>query len=101
MTDTPFPPPGWAEAATRAGTELGLGTAFAEMDAPAWERVCRRAGQILVGQGQSPAPGWEGALARMFGRGASGLPAGDALARDEADTVLAEKGEVFAPEDDA
>jgi hypothetical protein len=25
----------------------------------------------------------------------------NALARDEADTVLAEKGEVFAPEDDA
>ncbi|MBE7246689.1 MAG: hypothetical protein INR63_17235 [Actinomycetospora chiangmaiensis] len=101
MTDTPFPPPGWAEAATRAGTELGLGTDFTALDATAWERVCRRAGQILAGQGQALPPGWEGALARLFGRGAAAIPAGDTLARDEADTVLAEKGEVFAPEDDA
>ncbi|MCJ2048580.1 hypothetical protein [Methylobacterium sp. J-070] len=98
MTDTSSVPPGWAEAAARAGTELGLGTAFAVMDPEAWEQVCRRAGAILAGQGQTPPPGWERALARASGRAD---PDGDALARDEADTVLAEKGEVFAPEDDA
>ncbi|MGH1573606.1 hypothetical protein ACRAWG_26825 [Methylobacterium sp. P31] len=44
MTDTPSPPPEWKAAAARAGTELGLGTDFAGLDAAAWERVCRRAG---------------------------------------------------------
>ena len=105
MIDTPSPPPGWAEAATRAGTDLGLGTDFAGMEADAWARVCRRAGQILAEQGQAVPPGWEEALAQRLGRGdpgtSPGFPQDDALARDTADTVLAEQGEVFAPEDDA
>ena len=106
MTDTSSPSPGWAEAAARAGTELGLGSAFALMDPASWDRVCRRAGAILAGQGQALPAGWERALAQVEGRAepqaAHGdVPAGDILARDEADAVLAEKGEVFAPEDDA
>ena len=108
MTDTSSPPPRWAEAAARAGTELGLGSAFALMDPASWDRVCRRAGEILAEQGQALPAGWERALARVSGRadphaaagGSADDSAGD-LARDEADTVLAEKGEVFAPEDDA
>ncbi|MHB2207863.1 hypothetical protein [Methylobacterium sp. CM6257] len=96
MTDTPSPPPEWTAAAARAGTELHLGTDFAGMDAAAWEQVCRRVGQILAGTGPALPPGWERALARAVGR-----PDPDELARDAADTVLAEKGEVFAPEDDA
>ncbi|MEL6064773.1 MULTISPECIES: hypothetical protein [unclassified Methylobacterium] len=99
MTDTPSPP-GWAEAALQAGTELGLGSAFAEMDPADRDRISRRAGQILAGQGQALPPGWEGAMTRLLGGADSGPPA-DALARDTADTVLAERGEVFAPEDDA
>ncbi|WP_267425656.1 hypothetical protein [Methylobacterium sp. GC_Met_2] len=117
MTDTPAPPPGWAEAAVQAATELGLGTAFAEMDRTDRDQVLRRVGQILAGQGQALPPGWERALARLLsgddlggddpggddpGRAdETGRPADAALARDTADTVLAEKGEVFAPEDDA
>ncbi|GAN50414.1 hypothetical protein ABID82_004757 [Methylobacterium sp. PvP062] len=104
MTDIPAPPPGSTEAATRAAdqaaTELGLGTDWAALGAPDWARVCRRAGAILAGQGQAPAPGWDGALARALGRPAPAADR-DELARDAADTVLAEKGEVFAPEDDA
>jgi len=61
MTDIPAPPPGSTEAATRAAdqaaTELGLGTDWAALGAPDWARVCRRAGAILAGQGQAPAPG--------------------------------------------
>ncbi|MCJ2073275.1 hypothetical protein MKK75_31575 [Methylobacterium sp. J-030] len=101
MTATPAPPPGWAEAALQAGTELGLGNAFAAMDPADWDRVCRRTGQILAGQGQALPPGWERAVARLLRGADAGLPADDALARDTADAVLAEKGEVFAPEDDA
>ena len=101
MTDTPSPPPGWAEAAVRAGTELGVGSAFAGMDATDWDRVCRRTGEILVRQGQSLPPGWDRAMARAVGRADPGFPADKQLAQDRADTVLAEKGEVFAPEDDA
>ncbi|WP_331308373.1 hypothetical protein [Methylobacterium oryzae] len=41
-----------------------------------------------------------GALARALGR-PDPAAARDELARDAANTVLAEKGEVFAPEDDA
>ncbi|MBE7247036.1 MAG: hypothetical protein INR63_19005 [Actinomycetospora chiangmaiensis] len=101
MTDTPAPPPGWAEAALQAGTELGLGSAFAEMDPADRDRVCHRAGQILAGQGQALPPGWARAMARLLGGADSDPPAADALARDTADTILAEQGEVFAPEDDA
>ena len=108
MTDIPAPPPGPADAATRAATqaateaatELGLGTDWAALGAPDWARVCRRAGAILAGQGQAPAPGWDGALARALGR-PDPAASRDELARDAANTVLAEKGEVFAPEDDA
>ncbi|WP_331304751.1 hypothetical protein [Methylobacterium oryzae] len=60
MTDIPAPPPGWTEtatrAATRAATELGLGTDWSALDAADWARVCRRAGAILAGQGHAPAP---------------------------------------------
>ncbi|GJE14396.1 MULTISPECIES: hypothetical protein [Methylobacterium] len=101
MIDTSSPPPGWAEAVARAGTELGLGTAYAVMDPATWDRVRRRAGEILAGQGQALPAGWERALDRVSGRADPDGGAGDALARDEADAVLAEKGEVFAPEDDA
>jgi hypothetical protein len=101
MTDTPSPPPGGTEAAARAGTELEAGTGFAQMDPATWEQVCRRAGQILVEQGQTLPPGWDRALARALGRADPDDPASGELARDEADVVLAEKGEVFAPEDDA
>lgn len=101
MTDTPSPPPGWAEAALQAGTELGLGSAFAEMDPADRDRICQRAGQILAEHGQALPPGWARAMARLLGGADSDPPADDALARDTADTVLAERGEVFAPEDDA
>lgn len=108
MTDIPAPPPGWTETATRAATraataaatELGLGTDWSALDAADWARVCRRAGAILAGQGHAPAPGLDGALARALGR-PDPAAARDELARDAANTVLAEKGEVFAPEDDA
>ncbi|WP_306792519.1 hypothetical protein [Escherichia coli] len=40
-------------------------------------------------------------MTRLLGGADSDPPAADTLARDTADTVLAEKGEVFAPEDDA
>ncbi|MCJ2085094.1 hypothetical protein MKK88_03680 [Methylobacterium sp. E-005] len=101
MIDTPAPPPGWAEAAVQAGTELGLGSAFAAMDPADRDRVCRRTGQILADQGQALPPGWEHAMTQLLGGAGSRPPADDALARDTADTVLAETGEVFAPEDDA
>ena len=101
MTDTPSPPPGWAEAAVRAGTELGVGSTFAEMDGVDWDRVCHRTGAILAEQGQALPPGWDRALARAVGRADPGPPADAPLAQDMADAVLAEKGEVFAPEDDA
>ena len=94
-TDSPALP-AWMAAATRAAAELGLGSAFAGMDAQAWARVRDRAAGILAAQGDPPPPGWEPALARALGRTDS-----DILARDEADAVLAEQGEVFAPEDDA
>jgi hypothetical protein len=98
MTDTPAPPPGWAAAASRAAREFGLDADFPAMDPASWDQVCRRAGAILADQGQALPVGWEDALARAAGRTD---PAGGELARDEADTILAEKGEVFAPEDDA
>jgi len=87
MTDIPSPPSGWTEAAKEAAAELGLETDWSALDAPDWARLCRRAGEIVGGQGHALAPGWDGAP--------------DELARDTANTVLAEKGEVFAPEDDA
>lgn len=96
MTESPVPPSEWTEAATRAATELGLGPALAGLDVAGWERVCRRAASILAGQGSPLPPGWECTLARALGRADP-----DVLARDEADALLAEKGEVFAPEDDA
>jgi hypothetical protein len=99
MTDIPSSSPAWVEAATRAAAELGLGEP-ATLEARDWARVSRRAGEILAGQGHPLPPGWDGALARAVGRPGPGAT-GDELARDEADTVLAEKGEVFAPEDDA
>jgi hypothetical protein len=101
MTDLSSPPPGWAEAAAQAATELGLGTAFPAMPPTDWDRVCRRAGQILAARGEVLPPGWARGVARAAGRSDSADGPGDELARDEADTVLAEKGEVFAPEDDA
>ncbi|MGH1590392.1 hypothetical protein ACRBEV_21210 [Methylobacterium phyllosphaerae] len=100
MTDSPSPPPGWTEAAAGAAAELGLGTDFAALDAQDWARLCRRSGEILAGRGHALPPGWDGALARAVGRPDPAVPR-DELARDEADTLLAEKGEVFAPEDDA
>jgi hypothetical protein len=96
MTDLSSPPPEWAQAAAQAGTELGLGPALSGVDADQWARVCRRAGQILAGRGHVLPPGWDRALARSLGRADP-----DVLAHDEADAILAEKGEVFAPEDDA
>ncbi|SDN66646.1 hypothetical protein SAMN05216360_11070 [Methylobacterium phyllostachyos] len=101
MTDTPSPPPGWAEAAVHAGTELGVGSAFAGMDAADWDRVCRRTGEILVRQGRALSPGWDQAMARAVGRADPAPPVDEPLAQDTADAALAEKGEVFAPEDDA
>ncbi|QGY03457.1 hypothetical protein MMSR116_17310 [Methylobacterium mesophilicum SR1.6/6] len=101
MTDPSSPQPGWAEAAAQAGTDLGLGTAFPAMQPADWDRVCRRAGQILAARGEVLSPGWERGVARAAGRSDPADGPGDQLARDEADTVLAEEGEVFAPEDDA
>lgn len=99
--ETPSPaPPAWIAAATRAGAELGLGSAFSGMDAAAWDRVRVRAAEILAAQGDPPPPDWARMLARALGRTDS-VDDRAILARDEADTVLAEKGEVFAPEDDA
>ncbi|SDA21413.1 hypothetical protein SAMN02799622_02727 [Methylobacterium sp. UNC378MF] len=100
MTDIPSPPSGWTEAAKEAAAELGLETDWSALDAPDWARLCRRAGEILGGQGHALAPGWDGALARALGR-PDPVAVPDELARDTANTVLAEKGEVFAPEDDA
>lgn len=105
MTDIPAPPSGWTAAATQAAAELGLGTDWVALAAPDWTRLCRRAGEILAGQGHAPPAGWEGALARALGRpdpaAARDELAQDELAQDAANTVLAERGEVFAPEDDA
>ena len=95
MTEPPAPP-AWAEIATRAVTELGLGTDCAGIGAQDWARVRDRAAEILAGQGDPLPPDWERALARSVDRADP-----DVLARDEADAVLAEKGEVFAAEDDA
>ncbi|MCJ2139634.1 hypothetical protein [Methylobacterium sp. E-066] len=95
MTELPAPPD-WIATATRAAAELGLGSDVARLDGQAWARLRGRTAEILSAQGTPLPPDWEGALARALGRADA-----DELARDEADTVLAEKGEVFAPEDDA
>ncbi|SFM22161.1 hypothetical protein [Methylobacterium pseudosasicola] len=99
MTEPPAPPD-WAATATRAAmqaaSELGLGSGFADLDAQTWARLRDRTAEILSGAGGTLPPDWERALAHVLGR-----PDPDELARDEADTVLAEQGEVFAPEDDA
>ncbi|MET3484206.1 hypothetical protein [Methylobacterium sp. 1973] len=105
MTDIPAPPSGWTAAATQAAAELGLGTDWAALAAPDWTRLCRRAGEILAGQGHAPPAGWDAALAHALGRPDPAVArdelAQDELAQDAANTVLAERGEVFAPEDDA
>jgi hypothetical protein len=97
----PPAPLDWAATATKAAAqaavELGLGSAaLAGLDAQAWGRIRGRTAEILAVHGSPLPPDWERALARALGRADA-----DELARDEADTVLAEKGEVFAPEDDA
>jgi hypothetical protein len=98
-TNTPAPS-AWigaaTNAATRAAAELGLGSACAGLDAEAWARLRDRSAAILAAEGHPLPPDWEQLLARALGRADP-----EVLARDEADTVLAEKGEVFAPEDDA
>ncbi|KNY20185.1 hypothetical protein [Methylobacterium sp. ARG-1] len=98
-TNTPAPPT-WADAATnaaaRAAAELSLGSAVAGLDAEAWARLRDRTAAILAAEGRPLPPDWERALARALGRADP-----EVLARDEADTMLAEQGEVFAPEDDA
>ncbi|MGU3404112.1 hypothetical protein [Methylobacterium brachiatum] len=98
-TDTPAPS-AWTDAATnaaaRAAAELGLGGAVAGLDTEAWARLRDRTAALLAAEGRPLPPDWERALARALGRADP-----EVLARDEADTVLAEKGEVFAPEDDA
>ncbi|MCJ2123880.1 hypothetical protein [Methylobacterium sp. J-077] len=95
MTESPAPP-AWTAAAAQAAADLGLGGAVAALDAQSWARLRDRTAAILAAQGSPPPPDWERALARALGRADA-----DELARDEADAVLAEKGEVFAPEDDA
>ena len=95
MTD-PALPPGWVAAARDAAAELGLGTDLSGMGAEPWGRICRRVAQAMAGRGEAPPPGWEAALARQAGRADP-----DELARDEADAVLAARGEVFGIEDDA
>jgi hypothetical protein len=95
MTE-PLAPPAWTAAAARAAADLRLGSAFAGLDAGSWARLRDRTAEILTAQGSPPPPDWEPALARALGRADP-----DVLAHDEADAVLAEQGEVFAPEDDA
>ena len=102
----PPAPLDWAATATKAAAqaavELGLGSAaLAGLDAQAWGRIRGRTAEILAVQGSPLPPDWERALAGTLGRADPDALARDILARDEADTVLAERGEVFAPEDDA
>ncbi|MCJ2057271.1 hypothetical protein MKL09_11970 [Methylobacterium sp. J-048] len=95
------PPPAWAAAARQAAAELDLGGALAGLDAVSWARLRDRAAAILTAGGGPLPLDWERALAGTVGRADPDALARDILAHDEADTVLAEKGEVFAPEDDA
>ncbi len=86
--------PRWLDAAHARAVELGFGPDLAGLGDARWDVLCQ-AVELTVADG-APPPGWQTILARQAGR----IPASERR-QDMADARLAERGEVFAVDDDA
>jgi hypothetical protein len=88
-------PPQWLDTAHARAVELGFGQDLAGLGEARWQVLCQAVELTVPDEGRTPA-GWRAALARQAGR----VPASERR-QDAADARLAEKGEVFATDDDA
>ena len=88
-------PPNWLAAARDRATAFGFGSDLASLGEARWEVVCQ-AVELMVDDERSVPPDWRAVLARQAGR-----PSSADLYRDQADTRLADEGEVFAVDDDS
>lgn len=86
--------PRWLDTARARSVELGFGRDLAGMGDARWDVLCQ-AVELTVPDG-APPPGWRTILARQAGR----TPTAERR-QDRADALLAERGEVFAVDDDA
>jgi hypothetical protein len=96
-------PPQWLATAHARAAELGFGQDLAGLGDNRWEVLCQ-AVELTVAETGSTPPDWRAALARQAGRTATSEQPDadeDVLRQDRADARLAEKGEVFAVDDDA
>ena len=94
--DRPVHPPEWLASAQSNARNLGLTQELADLSPEHWQRVLANVEAKMRMQGAALPADWREALAQQAGRTDP-----VALTKDEADTRLAEKGEVFATEDDA
>jgi hypothetical protein len=95
--------PQWLATAHARAAEFGFGQDLAGLGDHRWEVLCQAVELTVAETGPTP-PDWRSALARQAGRTAtSEHPVADeaTLRQDRADVRLAEKGEVFAVDDDA
>lgn len=96
-------PPQWLATAHARAAELGFGQDLAGSGDNRWEVLCQ-AVELTVAETDPPPPDWRSALARQAGRmkPSEQQEANETVLRqDQADARLAEKGEVFAVDDDA
>lgn len=86
--------PRWLDAARARAAELGFGQDLAGLGDARWDVLCQ-AVELTVAD-DAPPRGWQTILARQAGRTAAAE-----WRQDRADARLAERGEVFAVDDDA
>lgn len=88
-------PPSWLYAAHSRAVEFGFGQDLARLSDEKWAILCQ-AVELTVAEKGAPPAGWRDTLARQAGR----TPP-EEKQRDDTDARLAERGEVFAIDDDA
>lgn len=87
-------PPEWEQAADLAAYNLGMNKSLAELSPEHWQLVLASVTDRMLLHGATLPPGWRRTLAQQVGRQ-------EATKHAEGNVGLAERGEVFTPENDA